>query len=86
MSFSRRARVAEAVSNGQPALDVLRLVPPDAYLAVLRRAADAFVSYRASEGMRLFDDLRDPGASPPGLPAALRRVGVSEHVSGLSTP
>ena len=64
MSVSRGARVVEAVSNGQPASDVLRLVPADAYLPILRRAADAFVSAQALEEMRLFDVLRDPGASP----------------------
>ena len=83
MSVSRSARVVEAVSNGQQAWNVLQVVPPGAYLPVLRRAADASVSDQALEGMRPFAVLRNPGASPLALPSTLRRVGVSEHASGL---
>ena len=83
MLFSRRARVMKAVSNGQPAWDVLQLVPPDAYMPVLCRAADSLLPDQALGGMRLFDALTDAGAPQQALPSALRRVGVSEHASSL---
>ena len=83
MSLSRRARIVEAVSNGQPARVVLQLVPPDAYQPVLRCAADAFASDQSLEGMRLFDVLRNLGASPLAPPSAPRRMGVSERASSL---
>ena len=81
--FAQCSSVVGAVSDGQPVWDVPQLVPPDAYVPILRRAVDAFLPNQPMEGTNLFNVLTDTNAPPPALPPALRRASVSEHVPSL---
>ena len=72
MSSSRRARIFRAEEEDAPSADVLRFVPPEAYLTVRQNVRSAFDGRGAHEGFELARALS--GFDPGTLAVALRNT------------